>query len=85
MKKIIFTVVFAMAVIIVGHQCFKKQANDNLSEIMKANVEALALEPNDPNEPIFYYVYPCPALYKNRCSSRYEEYRPYCYTMSFCN
>ncbi|MBR1940137.1 MAG: hypothetical protein IJ845_02250 [Bacteroidaceae bacterium] len=86
MKKTIFAAVFAFAVIIGGHQYFKNQASDNLSEIMKANVEALALEPNNPNEPIYkYYVHPCPELYKNRCSSIYEEYRPYCYTMSFCN
>ena len=41
-----------MAVIIGGHQCFKNQANDNLSEIIKANVEALAgWDEPDPNQP----------------------------------
>ena len=42
MKKTIFAAVFAFAVIIGGHQYFKNQASDNLSGIMKANVEALA-------------------------------------------
>lgn len=52
MKKAIFTAVFAFAVIIGGHQYFKNQANDNLSEIMKVNMEALAdWDNNDPNQP----------------------------------
>ena len=44
MKKSLFAAIFAMAAIIGGHQYFKNPANDNLSEIMKANVEALAFD-----------------------------------------
>lgn len=86
MKKLVFAAVIAFAAVLGGHQFYNSQTVNNLSEIMMANVEALAFDWNDPNEPVFkYYVYPCPELYLNYCVSKYEEYRPYCSKLTFCN
>lgn len=52
MKKSIFAAVIAFAVVIGGHQFYKSQTINNLSEIMKVNVEALAgWDEPDPNQP----------------------------------
>jgi len=85
MKKTIIAAMFSFAAILGGNQLYKSQSVSNLSDIMKANVEALALDLYDPNNPIVYYIYPCPELYKSFCRNYYEEYRPQCYKISYCN
>jgi len=52
MKKLVFAAIIAFAVVIGGHQFYKSSMVNNLSEIMKANVEALAgWDEPDPNQP----------------------------------
>jgi len=47
MKKLVFALIIALVAVIGANQFNENQAINNLSEIMKANVEALALDPID--------------------------------------
>lgn len=49
MKKIVIASMLAFAAFLGGHQLYKGQTISSLSEIMKANVEALALDWNHIN------------------------------------
>jgi len=55
MKKTIIAAMFAFAAILGGNQLYKSQSVSNLSDIMKANVEALALDPGDNGAGVLCY------------------------------
>ena len=78
--KNILKVAFVAAIALVGGiNVFNSQKTENLSDVVLANVEALAFDEIKPK----YSVFPCPDRYGTECNTAQKD-RPECYTKTYC-
>ena len=80
MKKMIKIAFVAAFVAIAGYGVYTNQKAETMSDLMLANVEALAWpEGSSP-----YRVFPCPSSSGNECKTSNDANRNECYNLSYC-
>ena len=77
--KIAFVAAFAA---IAGYGVYANQKVDTMSDLMLANVEALASSGETTS---YYRLFPCYShLSQNECKLSTDNNRPVCYVFSYC-
>ena len=82
MKKKIFSIVATVAVVAAAGWSYQQSKQyDGMSELVLANVEALAVG----EKPSLYHLFPCPSSWGNECVFSENSERPTCYGPTYCN
>lgn len=79
-KKLFPILIVAVVATFAGYNVYQSQRMEMMSDLMLANVEALAWpEGSSP-----YRVFPCPSSPGNECKTSNDSNRNECYNLSYC-
>ena len=82
MKKFLKYAFVAAFVTVAGYGVYASQKSDAMSDIMLANMEALASSGETTS---YYRLFPCYShLSQNECKISNDNNRPVCYASSYC-